>query len=275
METTDFYGSKTINGVEIYYEHYDHPSSTETVVLIHGFLSSLFSFRHLVPLLKERFSIVSVDLPPFGRSGHSPMFKYSYKNIAYTVVKLLEELNIPKYHLIGHSMGGQIALNILYHYPNYAEKAILLCSSGYSKQAKRPLILASYLPFFHLFIKQYLARSGLEKNLKNVVYNQSLIDDKMRNGYLSPFLENRIFKGLTGLLRHREGDLPSSSLREIRTPCLLIWGDHDKVVPLEVGKRLATDLAHSELVVLKETGHLVPEERPNEVYQQIKTFIFG
>ncbi len=274
MESNYFSGSKTINDIEIFYEHYHHPTSKETVVLIHGFLSSLFSFRHLIPLLKERFSIVSIDLPPFGKSGHSPKFKYTFKNIAKTVVTLLNEIGIPNYHLVGHSMGGQIVLNILHYFPDHAKKAILLCSSGYSKRAKQSLILASYIPFFYLMIKVHLARSGIEKNLRNVVYNQALINEEMRNGYMSPFLENHIFKGLTGLLRHREGDLPSEILQQIETPCLLIWGEYDKVVPLQVGKRLVEDLPNSSLTILKDTGHLVPEERPKEVYQYINEFIF-
>ncbi|WP_404329709.1 alpha/beta fold hydrolase [Mesobacillus maritimus] len=274
MEKSHFAGSKTINGIELYYEYYNHPTSKETVVLIHGFLSSLFSYRHLVPLLKERFSIVSVDLPPFGKSGHSAKYQYTFKNMALTIVHLLNTLGITDYHLVGHSMGGQIVLNILHHYPTQAKKAVLLCSSGYSKRAKQSLILASYLPFFYLMIKVYLARSGIEKNLRNVVYDQRLINDEMREGYLNPFLENSIFKGLTGLLRHREGDLPPEVLHQIQTPCLLIWGEYDKVVPLQTGKRLAEDLPNSTLTVLEDTGHLVPEERPQDVYQHIKNFIF-
>jgi pimeloyl-ACP methyl ester carboxylesterase len=274
METSHFASSKTINGVELYYEYYHHPTSKETVVLIHGFLSSLFSFRHLIPFLKEKFSIVSVDLPPFGKSGHSSKYQYTFKNMALTVVDLLKTLGIPDYHLVGHSMGGQIVLNILYHYPTHAKKSILLCSSGYSKRAKQSLILASYLPFFYLMIKVYLARSGIEKNLRNVVYDQRLINDDMRQGYMSPFLENSIFKGLTGLLRHREGDLPPEVLKQIQSPCLLIWGEYDKVVPLHIGKQLAEDLPNSTLTILKDTGHLVPEERPQEVYQHITNFIF-
>nr|WP_285890847.1 alpha/beta hydrolase [Mesobacillus maritimus] len=273
VSNPEFAGSKTIHGIEVYYEYDRHPNSTETVVLIHGFLSSLFSFRHLKPVLKERFSILSIDLPPFGKSGHSRSFTYSFKNLSLTVIKLIEALNIQNFTLVGHSMGGQIALNILYHFPNTAKKAVLLCSSGYSKRSKQSLILASYLPFFPVFIKLYLARSGLEKNLRNVVYDSTLIDDEMRKGYLAPFMNPSIFKGLTGLLRHREGDLSSEALQQVRTPCLLIWGEHDRVVPLRVGEKLAKDLPNSKLIVLEETGHLVPEERPEEIYHYIKRFV--
>ncbi|SFB13081.1 MULTISPECIES: alpha/beta fold hydrolase [unclassified Bacillus (in: firmicutes)] len=273
MEQTIFSGNQTVNGIEVYYERYPNPSSNQTIVLLHGFLSSTFSFRRLIPLLNQTYQVISVDLPPFGKSGKSHHFIYSYKNIANTVVALMEELSIEHPILIGHSMGGQIVMNILKLRPDFAEKAILLCSSGYLKRSNLPLIFTSYIPYFHLYVKFWLARSGVRKNLQQVVHDQSLINDEMLYGYLQPFLEDEIFIALTKMIRHREGDLSVEDLRKIDTKCLLIWGEHDKVVPLSVGKRLNKDLPNSNLIVLDDTGHLVPEERPEEVYEMIKSFI--
>ncbi|WP_053360426.1 alpha/beta hydrolase [Bacillus sp. FJAT-27251] len=273
MAANSFAASKTVSGIDIYYEYYQHPAPRETIVLIHGFLSSLFSFRHLVPLLKEDYSVISVDLPPFGKSGKRTSYEYSYKNLARTLTELMDGLNISTYTVIGHSMGGQIALNILHHFSGKARKAVLLCSSGYLKPAGRALMLSSRLPLFHLYVKYHLGRSGVEKNLRNVVHDHSLIDDEMREGYLAPFMDNGIFKGLTRMIRDREGDLPHEALQQIQTPCLLIWGEHDKVVPLSVGKQLARDLPQANLIVLEDTGHLVPEERPEEVASHIRKFI--
>lgn len=272
MEDVTFSRNKTINGIDLYYEHYVHPDSVETLVLLHGFLSSSFSFRHLIPLLKEDYNVISVDLPPFGKSGKVSSFKYSYHNMATTVVELMKSLGIDTFNVVGHSMGGQIALNILLHYPDYAKKGILLCSSGYLKRAKLPLVLTSYIPYFHLYVKFHLAKSGVKQNLQNVVYDHSMINDEMLYGYLSPFFEDDIFKALTMMIRHREGDLTSEELKKIKAPCLMIWGEHDKVVPVSVGRRLRKDLKHSKLVILKETGHLVPEERPEDVHQLINQF---
>ncbi|WP_313803010.1 alpha/beta hydrolase [Cytobacillus sp.] len=263
----------SLNGNEIYYESYLNTHSKKTVVLLHGFLSSTFSFRHLIPLLKNEYNVISIDLPPFGKSGKSTTYIYSYENHSKTVIKLCESLQLKEITLIGHSMGGQIALNIAYLRPDLVSECILLCSSSYLKKSKRSFILSSYLPFFHLFIKRYLEKSGVEKNLRNVVYDHSKIDKEMENGYLEPFLKDPIFRALTRMIRDREGDLPIEKLHQVDTPCLLIWGEHDKVVPLNIGKQLQKDLKNSKLVVLKETGHLVPEEKPEEVLFHIKKFI--
>lgn len=273
MELASLSGHHPINDINVYYEFYPNINAEKTFVLLHGFLSSTFTFRHLIPLLKKEFQVLSVDLPPFGKSGKHHHFTYSYKNLAQTVIKLTEYLGLKKMTFVGHSMGGQIVLNILHQMPELAEKAILICSSAYLKRSKLPLVLSSYVPFFHLFVKYWFARTGVRKNLQESLYNHALINEEMINGYLQPFLQDEIFVALTRMIRHREGDLPVEVLKKIETPCLLIWGDHDKSMPLHVGEKLNKDLVNSELIVLKETGHAVPEERPFEIYQYIKRFL--
>ncbi|WP_042457337.1 alpha/beta fold hydrolase [Neobacillus dielmonensis] len=273
MEDDVLSGHKTINNIEVYYEFYPNSATDQTFVLLHGFLSSTFTYRHLISLLRREYQVLSVDLPPFGKSAKCNRYVYSYKNLANTVIQLIESFGLKKITFIGHSMGGQIVLNILHLRQELADKAILLCSSAYLKRAKLPLVLTSYLPFFHRFVKYWFARTGVKKNLQGALYNHSLIDEEMINGYLQPFLQDEIFVALTRMIRDREGDLPPEVLKQIKTPCLLIWGDHDKSMPLEVGEKLNKDLVNSELIVIKETGHALPEERPMEVYQYIKSFI--
>jgi len=263
-----------INGIDFYYEFYPHQYSRKTILLIHGFLSSTFSFRYLIPKLTDQFQVISVDLPPFGKSGKSFSFCYSYENIARSLIELLNHLKIKESIIVAHSMGGQIGLNMIVQEPSRFTQAVLLASSGYLKRARQPLIAVSYIPFFHLFVKNRLARTGVLGNLEQVVYSPDRITEEMVQGYLEPFIQSdEIFRGLTKLLRDREGDLSSDILQRIETPCLLIWGDHDKVVPLSVGERLQRDLKYAELKVFDKTGHLIPEERPEETAHLIKSFV--
>ncbi|WP_409295106.1 alpha/beta fold hydrolase [Peribacillus sp. SCS-26] len=271
--TTDYTLSKELFANGLYFEHYKNPSSTETIVLIHGFLSSAFSFRKLIPYLAEQYSIVTIDLPPFGKSGKSSSYIYSHENHARAIIELLEHLNLNRVILSGHSMGGQICLYVIKQAPHLASKAILLCSSGYLKKSGRALVLSSRLPFFHLYVKRWLAKSGVEKNLQNVVYNHALIDQEMVDGYMEPFLDDMIFKGLAKMIRDREGDLDSKDLQSIHIPCLLLWGEHDRVVPADVGRKLHEDLPCSTLTIFKDAGHLLPEEEPEKVFSAIQEFL--
>ncbi|MCA1064913.1 alpha/beta hydrolase [Rossellomorea aquimaris] len=273
MQEQDFAKVVQVNGANVYFEHHQHPEAAETFVLLHGFLSSTFSFRRLTPLLKENYNVISIDLPPFGNSEKNNRFVYSYDNLANTVIALLDHLKVTNIHLTGHSMGGQIALNVMKKAPSLVEKGVLLCSSGYLKRMNWPVTMLSHIPFFHLYVKLWLTRSGVRRNLENVVHDATMIDDEMMFGYLKPFLEEDIFRALTRMIRDREGDLSENDLRNIDTPCLLVWGEHDRVVPITTGHRLKQDIPNSRMVVLEETGHLVPEERPLEVLEHIQQFV--
>lgn len=99
----------TVDGVNVYYEHYQNPGR-QTLVCIHGFLSSAFSFRKVIPLLRDRYDIIALDLPPFGQSEKSRTFIYTYQNLANLVIGILEHLQVKQAALVGHSMGGQISL---------------------------------------------------------------------------------------------------------------------------------------------------------------------
>ena len=90
--------------------------------------------------------------------------------------------------LVGHSMGGQISLYVNRIRPELISKTILLCSSSYLARANLPLMYSSYLPFFHLYVKNWIIRRGIVHNLMNVVHDRSLIDDEMKEGYSAPFM---------------------------------------------------------------------------------------
>jgi pimeloyl-ACP methyl ester carboxylesterase len=235
------------------------------VVLIHGFVSSTYTFNKIIPLLERDFSVVAIDLPGFGRSEKSTSFFYSYENYAKLIIKCMEHFGMDEVSIVGHSMGGQIALNIAKLIPNKVKKLVLLASSGYLKSSNKLLVYSSYLPFFSLYVKRTVNSRSVIDSLRNVFYNHSHITADHIREFERPIKEKNFPKSLIRLLRHREGDLTSHELNKINTPTLLVWGEDDRVVPLRVGKRLVQDLPNAELITFKETGHLVTEERPNEI----------
>jgi pimeloyl-ACP methyl ester carboxylesterase len=275
MNKSHYYCSTmNIFGINVHYEVYRQHPSNPVMILVHGFLSSSFCYRKIIPLLKEDFTIITIDLPPFGKTEKSTEFVHSYTNMAKVVIRLAEGLNIKRAYLVGHSMGGQVSLNAAKQRPDLFEKVVLLCSSGYMKGVHPSLKVGSYFPYFYLCIKHWLASQGILKNLNNVVHDRSLIDQEMMDGYMEPFLDDKIFRALNRMIRDHEGDLSSEELKKIEQPSLLIWGNEDKVVPISIGERLQDDLPNSTFFSFKHTGHLVPEERPEHVSEKIIDFLF-
>lgn len=259
-----------IDNVNVYCEYIfnDKPP----VLLIHGFVSSTYTFNRLVPLLAENFSVIAIDLPGFGRSEKSKTFVYSYKNYARLVIRCLEYFGVDDVKIVGHSMGGQIALNVAKLIPEKVKNLFLLGCSGYLKSANRFLVYSSYLPLFRLYVRRTINNQRVIDNLRNVFHNHTYITEEHVREFERPLKDKNFPICLIRLLRHREGDLSSIELKKINTPTLLIWGEDDKVVPLHVGKQLARDLPNAELVTFKETGHLISEERPHEIASLIHSF---
>jgi pimeloyl-ACP methyl ester carboxylesterase len=264
-----------INGVEVYFDSYinNHIENKPVLVFVHGFLSSSFSFRKLIPFLLNHFSLILVDVPPFGKSEKATSFTYSYENIANILLLLIRKMNIKKAVLVGHSMGGQIALIAARKSPHLVKKVILLCSSGYLPRTKGTLRLVTYLPFASFWIKNKLKKQGVRHNLDLCVSNKQIIDEEMVIGYEQPFSDDRIYRCLKKLAREREGDLSTHQLKKIQQPILILWGEEDKVVPLRIGRRLHNDLEKSKLVIFHKTGHLLPEEAPEKVAKEMLDFI--
>lgn len=239
------------------------------ILLIHGFASSTYTFRRIIPLLQEQYSVIAVDLPGFGKSEKSTSFIYSFQNYAQLMLECIQRFGYSSIHIVAHSMGGQIALNMALMAPEKINKLVLLCSSGYLKRSKKLLILTSYLPCFDKLVHYYIGRKDVKYHLENVFFDHTLISDEMIKEFAKPLNEKGFYKSLIRLLRHREGDLLPQQLQDIHVPTLLIWGEEDRVVPVEVGRRLVSDLPDAQLITYEKTGHLITEERPEHVFKNI------
>ncbi|RLL40391.1 alpha/beta hydrolase [Oceanobacillus piezotolerans] len=259
-----------INGVNIYCEYI--LNGKPPIVLIHGYLSSTYTFNKIIPLLENHFSIIAMDLPGFGKSEKSLSFFYSYHNYAQVVAACIDYFNLDGVTLVGHSMGGQIALYTARIIPEKVKKLILVCSSGYLKGANRLMRYCSYLPLFHQAVQRRIKRSSVKESLKNVFYDISLMTEDHIREFTRPLKEKNFSRSLIRLLRHREGDLTSEQLKEIDIPTLLLWGEEDKVVPVSVGHRLVNDLPKAELITYEKTGHLLTEEIPSAIFENILSY---
>ncbi|MBD7962799.1 alpha/beta fold hydrolase [Fictibacillus norfolkensis] len=263
-----------VNNVQIYYEYFDHEDPhAKVVVLVHGFLSSTVSFRKLLPYLTKTYKVLSIDLPGFGQSEKSTSFVYKLSNYGQLIIDFLDVLNIQNAILIGHSMGGQISMHAAKKSPERIEKLILLGCCSYVKRASRSLIACSYLPLFSWGMRNWIQRKDVKENLLSVLHDSKLVTEEMIESYKKPISEVAFIHSLVRLLRQREGDMCSQDLNQIQQPVLMLWGKEDKVMPVKTGYRLKHDLPSAELIVYEKCGHLLMEEKPQEICSEITRFI--
>lgn len=259
-------------GVKIYCE-YSFVDNRPPLLLIHGVAATTYTFNSLIPLLKAHFSIIAIDLPGFGRSEKSTSFIYSFQNYAKVVAGCIDYFNLENVNIVGHSMGGQIALYTTKMIPEKINKLVLISSSGYLKRANKAVIFCTYLPFFGHYVKRHVHKQEVKDVLKNVFHDHSLITENHIREFGKPLEEQGFYTSLMRLLRYREGDLNSEDLKIIENPTLLLWGKEDRVVSYRIGERLEDDLPNAKLIIYEKAGHLLTEERPEEINKEISTFI--
>ena len=178
-----------------------------------------------------------------------------------------------KVNVIGHSMGGQIGLRAARFAPTKIERLVGLASAGYMGPVKKQLRMATRIPTFPFFLRLYFNHYNVVNTFLEVTYDKTIVTKEMMDGYIEPLKEKAFYQSLTRLIQDREGDLSSDEVSQINQPVLLLWGKEDRIVPLEIGERFAKDLPNATLKIFTETGHLLPEEKPQEVAAAIRTFL--
>ncbi|WP_164214694.1 alpha/beta hydrolase [Virgibacillus sp. YIM 98842] len=242
------------------------------LLLIHGLVASVYTFKKMMPLLEKDFSVIAIDLPGFGRSEKSARFINSYENFAKLIASCIDYFDLKEVYLAGHSMGGQISLYTAKLFPEKIKKLILLNSSGYLKPSNHWIKLLSYVPYFYLFIKKSVKKQGVRSTLEIALSDHSVITEEMIEEYSRPLKEKQFYKSLLRLARYREGDLRSAQVKQITTPVLLIYGEKDRIISLKVAKKLAKDLPNAKLLIHPNTGHLFTDEIPENLTEQIRSF---
>ncbi|QQK76221.1 alpha/beta hydrolase [Salicibibacter cibarius] len=257
-----------------HYPEAGNASPPRLFVLIHGFMSSAYSYQALIPELRLYGEVVTFDLPGFGKSKKTLRYRYSYAQYALTVNAIIKLYVTEQTEVIpvGHSMGGQIALRLPKIMPRLPKKIVLLASSGGIARLPFWLRAATYLPFFSTWLRRYIRKHDVSNILHEVIFDSSIVTDKHVSAYEEPLREKAMYQALTKFIRHREGDLTKTELAEIHVPVLLLWGEADSIVPLKVGEKLVGALPCATLSTYPEIGHLLPEEMPKETAKAIRSF---
>jgi pimeloyl-ACP methyl ester carboxylesterase len=205
------------------------------LLFVHGWLDSKETFRKLIGDMKSEYRCIVVDLPNFGASQVSE----SVANIdtyASFLKAFLVKLSIGRYLVVGHSMGGQIAINAIGKGKIEPRGLVLIASSGVRNNSKLSKKLFKHLSF--------VLRRFIPKNFKNTLYKKLGSD---YNTELSP-VHKKIINNL--LQTDVQGDA-----KNIDIPTLLIYGDADMHTPVSMGRVLNNAIQKSKLEVLAGADH--------------------
>lgn len=261
-----------VDGVRL---HYVEAGEGPPLLLLHGLNGSTFSFRLLMPYLALHFRTIALDLKGFGYSDRPPDGDYSLGEQARLVAGFLDALAIDKAFVLGHSLGGAVAMRLALGYPERVERLILV-SAADDSELRRGLrsarLIRPVLPVVAAFTLQN--QRFRRVSLRSACYDPAFVTPELMEGYLAPTRIRGHLRALGSLMVDRRLDAPLD-VTAMTQPTLIIWGTADRWMPFVHGERLRSLIRGASLVLVEKAGHLVLEEQPEECSRAIIGFLKG
>jgi pimeloyl-ACP methyl ester carboxylesterase len=252
------------------------------ILLIHGITSSSRTWKRVMPRLAESHTVIAPDLLGHGRSA-KPQGDYSLGAYASGIRDLLVALEVPNATVVGHSLGGGIALQFAYQFPERVGRIVLVDSGGIGHEVN-PLLRAAALPGAEfvlplmfsptlrdgaLKVRGLLSRIGLQPNADIEGVSEgfaSLTQADARRAFLNTVRSVIDTKGQRVSAEDRlylAGDIPT----------LIVWGENDRIIPLDHAHRAKGMLRGSRLEVFPGAGHFPFNDDPDRFVSVMREFI--
>jgi pimeloyl-ACP methyl ester carboxylesterase len=259
----------SIDGVGI---HYLEAGTGPALLLIHGLGASTFTFRRILPDLARRFRVVALDLKGFGFSERADG-DYSLGTQAALVRQVMDRLGIERASVLGHSMGGAVAMRLALAYPDRVERLILASSASDLELGHRiwgAAVIGRLLPLVAPFTLHN--RRFRELSLKSGYYDPDRCTEDIIEGYMLSARVRGYLRALGNTMAHWRRDPPLYPA-DITQATLILWGEGDRWLPPSRGERLHRLIPGSRLELVAGGGHLFLEEQPEAALRLIEDFL--
>jgi pimeloyl-ACP methyl ester carboxylesterase len=274
-----------VNGLRVHYKTIGQ--AEPTLVLLHGFGASLFSWHEVMAPLAKVGRVIAYDRPAFGLtsrpmpgegsewSGQNP---YSPDAQVELLAALLDKLGVEKAVLVGNSAGGTVAVAMALRYPERVSALVLvdpaIYGSGGAPGWVRPFLALPQVRRLGPLLVRSIQERG-DTLIRSAWYDPSRIGPDVLAGYRKVLRAKDWDRALFEFTAASRPLNLEKQLGRLTMPTLVITGDHDTWVPTAQSVRLAGELPNARLVVIPECGHLPQEERPELFMQAVTGFLAG
>ena len=260
------------------------------IVFIHGGLDSLHTWEPWVQNLKQDYRIIRMDLPAHGLTGLVPDHDYSRGSFVRFINEVLSRLDVERFTIVGHSMGGGVVTRYALDYPEQLEALINVAGGGIEGYRDAEFLFAAHnVPLLSRYVFRWMGPSldEMEEIMQQITGPDAgaVISEE----HLGALAEATRYKGnrYAQYLMYSKGpwgdygqyykeagpkDL-EPRLGEIKVPTLLLWGEKDPLVPVLAGERFNQGIAGSRLIIYKGVGHMIAEEKPEQGAADIVAFL--
>lgn len=259
----------------------DQGDGDEVLLLIHGMAGSAETWRAVLPQLAKKYRVIAPDLLGHGQSS-KPRTDYSLGAFAVGLRDLLDEIGVRSATVVGHSLGGGVAMQFLYQHPEYCRRLVLIGSGGLGPdvgwilrllaapgaELVMPVIAPPPVLRAGNAVRSWLTSVGLRSPRGAEIWNaySSFADSETREAFL------RTLRSVVDYRGQSVSALNRLNLREA-LPVLAIWGEDDNIIPVDHAYSALQARPDCRLEILPGIGHFAQVEAPFEVIELIDEFI--
>lgn len=258
--------------------HVREAGDGEPLLLIHGLMTTSYSWRYVIEPLAQRFRVIAPDLVGCGASD-KPVVDYSVENVARFVAELQEALGVRGCRVVGNSMGGYVCMRLAQQDPAAMSKLVNIHSPGLPMFRLHALKTALALPGSEVLFHWLIRRDPLRWAHTRVHYwDESVKSLEEAHAYGDPLAKE---DGRTALSRYLRDTMAPAGIErfvaELRrqpfpVPLRLIYARRDPMVPPEVGTGLHALVPEAELIWLDRCSHFAHVDRPEKLVELIAEF---
>jgi pimeloyl-ACP methyl ester carboxylesterase len=276
--TTIEHKTATLHGRRV---TYTEAGAGPVLLLIHGMAGARENWAAVIEPLARRHTIIAPDLP--GHGGSAPgAGDYSLGALAAGLRDLLIALGHERATLVGHSLGGGIAMQLVYQFPEFTERLVLVSSGGLGPEVS-PVLRAAALPGADLFIAA-TAKTGsrvgaaVGRGLAAVGLRPNPDIAEVARGYASladPDRRAAFLATLRSVVSRRGQSVAASDRLYLAAgiPVLLMWGARDPIIPVRHGEQAHEAITGSRLEIFDGVGHLPQLEAPGRFVAALEGFL--
>jgi pimeloyl-ACP methyl ester carboxylesterase len=281
--TVTHYRTAEVDGVSIFYREAG-PADGPVVVLLHGFPTSSYMFRNLIPQLADRYHVIAPDYPGFGQSAAPDRkeFNYSFEHYAQVLDVLLSQLGVTHYALYVQDYGAPVGYRLALRHPDRVSALIVQNGNAYEEGLK-----AFWNPiraYWNDGSKEH--REALRAGLTAAATRSQYVDGVRDPSRIDPdnwVLDQALLDrpGIDEIMLDLFKDYGSNValypqfqefFRTRRPPTLIVWGRNDAIFPADGARPYLRDLPDAELHLL-DTGHFALEDKGDEIAAMMRDFL--
>jgi pimeloyl-ACP methyl ester carboxylesterase len=260
------------------------PKDAPAIMLLHGSNADLHTWEPWVQALKANYRVIRFDQVGHGLTGPDPQHDYSRDNYVEDILQVADKLGLTRFILGGNSMGGKHALAFAAAHPDRLTGLVLVDASGgpmlkldKAKEEEDDSgnigFAIAQTPGINLLVEQITPRSLIKQSLEQSVSVQSVVTEAAVDRYweLLRYPGNR--RATLKRFGYPYDPLTEAQIAAVTTPTLILWGEEDRLIPVEAGQWLSKTMPNNRLVIYPRIGHLPHEEAPEATLGDVQAWL--